>query len=62
MNEPALRPKAYLGDGAYATFDGFQIWVHAERDGMVHQVALERDTFEALVSFAKRFSFPTTGG
>lgn len=41
----------YLGDGAYASFDGYQIWVKADRDGRRHEVALEPETFAALVKY-----------
>jgi hypothetical protein len=47
--------RVYLGDGAYAWFDGFQIWVEAERDGMLHQVALEPYVWQQLVAFAENF-------
>ena len=45
--------KTYIGDGVYASHDGYQIWVEAERDGMVHSVALELSTMVDLVKFAE---------
>jgi hypothetical protein len=42
MNDmPIPKESIHLGDGAYAVFDGFQFWVLAERDAMIHKVALE---------------------
>lgn len=42
----------YLGDGVYATFDGYQVWLHTERDVNVwHTIAIEPKTFERLVEY-----------
>lgn len=46
--------KTYLGDGVYASFDGYQIWLHAERDHDSHDIALEPETLQALNAFDKR--------
>ena len=43
--------KTYLGDGAYCVFDGNAYWLMAERDGLVHKVALEPPGVAALVKF-----------
>ena len=43
----------YLGDGVYASFDGYQIWLavnHHENK----QVALEPKVMEALLEYANR--------
>jgi hypothetical protein len=43
----------YLGDGVYASFDGYQIWLavnHHENK----QVALEPQVLDALVAYANR--------
>jgi hypothetical protein len=44
--------KQYLGDGAYAHFDGYHIWVTAE-DGYTttNEVALEPDVWKALLAY-----------
>jgi hypothetical protein len=42
----------YLGDGLYASFDGFTIWLRAPRDDGDHRVALEPEVFARLVAFA----------
>ena len=44
----------YLEDGVYASFDGFQIWLRADRDGMEHSIALEPVTMGKLVAYASR--------
>ena len=44
---------AYLGDGVYASFDGFQIWLavnHHENK----QVAMEPGVLLSLLSYAER--------
>lgn len=42
----------YLGDGVYATFDGYQVWLHTERDVNVwNTIAIEPETFERLVEY-----------
>lgn len=44
--------ETYLGDGCYASFDGFQIKLRAPRDHGDDEVFLEPMTFEALLTFA----------
>ncbi len=45
----------HLGDGAYASFDGWYTLLWAQRsDGRWHRVGLEPDGVAALVAFAKR--------
>lgn len=44
---------AHIGDGAYAEFDGYQIWLKAEREDGWHGVALEPYSFKALLAYAK---------
>lgn len=46
--------KCYLGDGAYAVYDGFGIWLTAE-DGMTatDAVYLEPPVLDALLKFVK---------
>jgi hypothetical protein len=44
--------QTYLGDGVYASYDGFQIWLavnHHENK----QVALEPQVFKRLCEYAK---------
>jgi hypothetical protein len=46
-----LKLKRYLGDGVYAGFDGYQIWVWAERDGCTHAIAFEAETLASLAKY-----------
>ncbi len=46
----------YIGDGVYASFDGYQIWVQAERYGMVHSVALEPAVIASLLAYRDRIA------
>jgi hypothetical protein len=41
----------YLGDGLYASFDGYHIWLRAPREGGDHIVGLEPAVWNALVNF-----------
>jgi hypothetical protein len=40
--------RAYLGDGVYASFDGYQVWLTAERDDQTHEIAIEPPVFANL--------------
>jgi hypothetical protein len=42
----------YLGDGVYASFDGYHVWL-AVNDHNNKVVALEPEVFEALVSYVE---------
>ena len=46
--------ETYLGDGCYASFDGYQIWLRAPREGGDHRIALEPSVYIALVEFANK--------
>jgi hypothetical protein len=56
MRDGTTKDESYLGDGLYATFDGWQLVLRAPRDGGDHWVALEPETFSALVRFAERIN------
>ena len=43
----------YLGDGVYASFDGFQIWLAANHHNNV-VIALEPSVFDALIAYRER--------
>jgi len=43
----------HLGDGVYASFDGYQIWL-AANDHRNIVIALEPDVFESLVEYRNR--------
>lgn len=44
--------ESYIGDGVYASFDGYQIWLRTDRDGVQHRIALEPSVFNELVLYA----------
>lgn len=44
----------HLGDGVYASFDGYQIWL-AVNDHNNKQVALEPSVMKSLIEYAKRY-------
>jgi hypothetical protein len=43
----------YIGDGVYASFDGFQIWLAANHHENV-VIALEPSAFDALIAYRER--------
>lgn len=44
----------HVGDGAYVSNDGYQIWVSTNRDGRLEAVALDAGAIEEIVGYAKR--------
>lgn len=42
----------YIGDGVYASHDSQQIWLRTG-DGNNQQIALDRQTYRALIEYAK---------
>lgn len=46
----------YLGDGVYASFDGYHIWLATEPNerGYEHRIALEPAVFEALLEYRRK--------
>lgn len=49
----APRAETYLGDGVYASYDGFQVWLRTDRGGGQHLIALETGTYMALINYVK---------
>ena len=49
-----LDNEVYLGDGLYASFDGWQIMLRAPREGGDHYVALEPAVYKALLRYVAR--------
>lgn len=43
----------YLGDGVYASFDGYQIWL-AANDHRNKVIALEPAVMESLIEYSKK--------
>jgi len=60
MIEPWEARSSYLGDGVYATFDGFHVWLVTDRDEGPHRIALEPAVLVSLVAYvsALRHLFP----
>lgn len=50
-----MKPKTYLGDGVFAGFDGFQVWIWAS-DGIreSEKIALDDSTLAALNAYYER--------
>ena len=48
MTEPRYPNKRYIGDGVYASFDGYQVWLETERDGRGHSIAIEASVYYDL--------------
>ena len=48
-------PEIYLGDGLYASFDGWQINLRAPREDGDHEVSIEPAVWDALLEWAKDF-------
>jgi len=46
--------ETYLGDGLYASFDGWQFILRAPREGVDHWVALEPQVLDAFLQFVKQ--------
>lgn len=48
------RPASYLGDGVYAIFDGFGIWLHANSHSEpTDRIYLEPNVLQGLIIFEK---------
>ncbi len=46
--------ETYLGDGLYAKYDGFQVWLRAPRGSIDHYVALDPYTLDSFFRFLER--------
>jgi hypothetical protein len=49
-----VMPPAYLGDGVYASFDGYQIWLHLNDHRSQPLIALDSSTMSSLAHYARR--------
>ncbi len=43
--------RVHIGDGVFASFDGFQVWLTTDVGGREHSIALEPAVVEALDVF-----------
>lgn len=48
--------KTYLGDGVYAEFDGYQIWLEAQSEYAVMRIALEPAVFDNLCQYVEKIN------
>ena len=46
--------ETYIGDGLYASFDGYQFILSCERENGKHWVGLEPPVFDALIDLRKQ--------
>jgi hypothetical protein len=53
-------PQEYLGDAVYASFDGYQVWLHVGRHDAEPVVALEPAVLDALNRYYALVTQPTT--
>lgn len=53
-----MNKETYLGDGLYASFDGWQFWLRAPRSEGDHEVALEPQTLAAFLAFVAACNKP----
>lgn len=56
VRDPATLPgPRYLGDGVYASHDGYQIWLHLNDHRSPGIIALDRDVFCAVKAYGEEF-------
>lgn len=53
MPKPEIEPE-YMGDGVYASFDGYQIWLWTYREHGVHKIALEPAVYANIRAFGAK--------
>jgi hypothetical protein len=53
---PERDKETYLGDGVYASFDGWQVWLRAPRESGDHRVAVGPTEYQALRSWINSYS------
>ena len=46
--------ETYIGDGVYARFDGYQLWLRTPRENGDHVIALEPAVYFALRDYAQK--------
>lgn len=55
------RNETYIGDGVYASFDGYQVWLRTPREDGNHEIALEPPVLAALNAFVARIKAGESG-
>lgn len=53
-----IMPPTYLGDAVYASFDGYQIWLHLNDHRSPGLIAIDPGVYQALVNYGKRIWRP----
>jgi hypothetical protein len=48
-----MEHERYLGDGVYASFDGYQIWLDTRGQHPKNSIALEPSVLQALEEYVK---------
>lgn len=56
--KPAMRPR-YIGDGVYASFDGFHVWLHLDSHDAPPIVALESAVMDSLIEYSRAVFNPS---
>ena len=54
MNNDNEREPEYLGDGVYASFDGYHVWLRTGSHDNPEAIALEPEVWNALVRYRER--------
>ena len=54
MTEEKLLPDEYLGDGVYASFDGYHIILDLRAQDNTTKIAIEPSVFRQLVQYKER--------
>ncbi len=49
----SMENERYLGDGVYASFDGYHIWLDTRAQLPVNRIALEPSVYQALKDFVR---------
>jgi hypothetical protein len=55
--KPPGQPR-YLGDGVYASFDGYQVWLHLTSHDSPRLIALEPSVMNSLLQYAREVFGP----
>jgi hypothetical protein len=50
-----MNKETYIGDGVYAGFDGYQVWIWTQEGS---KIALEKDVMISLLIYAEQFYVP----
>jgi len=54
MAQQGHKDAMHVGDGCYASHDGWYLWLCAERENGIHYVGLEPVVFRSLLKWARK--------